>query len=93
VPFLLDHATTMPDTIACTVFLQHGSLVTLYNRIKAQTSSTRFLAVAPNLRQIRGSDGKPLPIPSDVPTIENGFVADANSWDRESLDFATLTWI
>jgi hypothetical protein len=92
VPFLLDHAITMPDTIACTVFLQHGSLVTLYNRIKAQTSSTRFLAVAPNLRQIRGSDGKPVPIPSEVSTSENAFVADANSWDRESFDFEAFTW-
>ena len=65
------------------VFLQHGTLISLYNRLKAQTSSTKFLAVASNLRQIRGSDGKPLPIPSNITTTDNGFVADANSWDRK----------
>lgn len=65
------------------VYLQHGSLVTLFNRIKAQTSTTKFLAVAPNLRQLKGSDGKPLSLPPDLLTTENAFVADHHAWDRE----------
>jgi hypothetical protein len=80
------------------VFLQHGTLITLFNRIKAQTSTTKFLAVAPNLRQLTGSDGKPLPLPLDLKTTANAFVADHNAWDRElhkrmcAREVVMLTW-
>ncbi|KAJ9114319.1 hypothetical protein QFC22_005771 [Naganishia vaughanmartiniae] len=63
------------------LFLQHGTLITLFNRIKAQTSTTKFLAISPNLRQLLGSDGQPLPLNPSTATTENGFVADQNSWD------------
>ncbi|KAJ9096400.1 hypothetical protein QFC21_005222 [Naganishia friedmannii] len=63
------------------LFLQHGTLITLFNRIKAQTSTTKFLAISSNLRQLLGSDGRPLPLSPNTATSENGFVADQNSWD------------
>ncbi len=68
----------------CAVCLQHGSTVSLFNRLRSQTSSTKFLAVSPNIGKLNGSDGKPLLHEEQLPAFFTGFVADAATWSCES---------
>lgn len=73
---------------ACTVFLQHGTPVSLYNRIRSQTSSTKFLSVATDITRQLGSDGKAIPTHTGMARTDPAFVADQTSWNREP-DLAT----
>lgn len=71
-----------PSSRTSNVFLvKNGSTVSLYNRIKAQTNSTTFLAVSPDLTKIRGSDGKSLPTAPETTSAEPRLTTDKQHWD------------
>lgn len=57
--------------------LTTGTTVSLYNRIRSQNTTTRFLAISKSLDRWRGTDDKPLSS-HDAP-VE--FCVDSNVWD------------
>ncbi|WVQ96688.1 hypothetical protein IAU59_003794 [Kwoniella sp. CBS 9459] len=68
------------------MIITHGSTIALFNRVKSQTTSTRYLSVVPDFTRITGSDGLPA-IGAKRPRLTNeqsgfaGFTADANTWE------------
>ncbi|WRT67776.1 uncharacterized protein IL334_004750 [Kwoniella shivajii] len=68
------------------MIIGHGSTIALFNRVKSQTTSTRYLSVVPDFTRITGSDGLPVtgaqqPNYPNPQSAFNGFTADANNWE------------
>nr|XP_019045633.1 hypothetical protein I302_06024 [Kwoniella bestiolae CBS 10118]OCF24563.1 hypothetical protein I302_06024 [Kwoniella bestiolae CBS 10118] len=67
------------------MIISHGSTIALFNRVKSQTTSTRYLSVVPDFTRITGSDGLPVTgaLPPTYPNVSafSGFTADANNWE------------
>ena len=76
-------------TLLMSVNVLHGSTVSLFNRVRAQTSSTRYMAVEPRLDAAKGSDGKPFPnvVSSSNPSQGlQALTADPVTWECESAE-------
>nr|XP_019004221.1 uncharacterized protein I203_03380 [Kwoniella mangroviensis CBS 8507]OCF67682.1 hypothetical protein I203_03380 [Kwoniella mangroviensis CBS 8507] len=68
------------------MIISHGSTIALFNRVKSQTTSTRYLSVVPDFTRITGSDGLPVtgaqpPVYPNQRSTFSGFTADANNWE------------
>ncbi|KAK4689557.1 recombining binding protein suppressor of hairless, partial [Tremellales sp. Uapishka_1] len=68
------------------LIIQHGSTIALFNRVRSQTTSTRYLGVHADLTRILGSDNRPMlgTQPPRVASRSNlfaGFTADPNIWE------------
>lgn len=68
------------------LIVTHGSTIALFNRVKSQTTSTRYLAVNTDFTQYFGSDGlaasgtRPPHIASDAPQFP-GLTVHASAWE------------
>lgn len=65
------------NTRSSELCMSTGTTVSLYNRIRSQNTTTRFLAISKSLARWRGTDNKPLS--SDASPVD--FCVDANVWD------------
>jgi recombining binding protein suppressor of hairless len=67
----------IPD-IVC---INHGSTVSLFHRLRAQTVSTKYLCVSGSGYSFKGSDGAPLPgVEAAHRANTPSFVAKIGTW-------------
>jgi recombining binding protein suppressor of hairless len=66
-----------------TVCVHHGSTVSLFHRLRAQTVSTKYLCVSGSTSAFKGSDGAPLVgLDARARSATPSFVARTSSWGK-----------